>query len=360
MTIPYGRQAIRPDDIASVEKIMSSPWLTQGPMVPEFEQALADRVGARFAVAFTSATAALHGCTAVADIGPSDTVHTSPITFIASANCARYVGATPALLDIDPTTWNIDSRGIDVSVSALVAVDFAGLPMEWEGMTVRPRIVIEDASHALGADSTRGPVGNCAVADMTVFSFHPVKPITTGEGGMVTTNEHELAERLREFRSHGIRRADDSESWEYNAATLGYNYRMTEVQAALGLSQLTKLDSFISRRNELSDRYRALLIDLPVDLPPAASAGSTHGYHLFAIGVDNRREVFRGLRRAGIGVQVHYIPVHHHSVSSDISIPESGFPNAEAYYERAISLPLYPDLTFDEQDQVVTTLRELL
>ena len=360
MTIPYGRQSIGPDDIAVVEGVLSSPWLTQGPVVPEFEQAVADKVGARFAVAFTSATAALHGCTAVAEIGPGNTVHTSPITFIASANCARYVGATPALLDIDPSTWNIDPRGIDSNVSALVAVDFAGLPMEWEGMASRPRVIIEDAAHALGARAANGPVGNCAVADMTVFSFHPVKPITTGEGGMVTTNDPELAERLRAFRSHGIHRVDDPESWEYNAATLGYNYRMTELQAALGLSQLAKLDSFISRRNELADRYRELLADVPVDLPPAAPAGSTHGYHLFVIGVDNRRDVFRGLRRAGIGVQVHYIPVHHHSVSSDISIPESGFPNADAYYERAISLPLYPDLTFDEQDRVVKTLRELL
>ena len=360
MTIPYGRQSIGPDDIAAVEKIFSSPWLTQGPVVPEFEAAVAEKVGAQFAVAFTSATAALHGCTAAAGIKPGDTVYTSPITFIASANCARYVGATPALLDIDPSTWNIDPRDIDQRISALVAVDFAGLPMQWEGLTSRPRVIIEDADHALGARAAAGPVGNCAVADMTVFSFHPVKPITTGEGGMVTTNDPELAERLRSFRSHGIQRVDDPESWEYDAATLGYNYRMTELQASLGLSQLAKLDSFILRRNELADRYRELLGDLPIDLPPAAQADCTHGYHLFVIGVDNRREVFRGLRRAGVRVQVHYIPVHHHSVSSDLNIPEGGFPNAEAYYERAISLPIYPDLTFDEQDQVVKTLRDLL
>ena len=360
MTIPYGRQFISPDDIAAVERVMSSPWLTQGPVVPEFEQAVADKVGARFAVAFTSATAALHGCTAVSEIGPGDTVHTSPITFIASANCARYLGATPALLDIDPGTWNIDPRGIDTSVSVLVAVDFAGLPMEWEGMTSRPRVIIEDAAHALGASTASGPVGNCAVADTTVFSFHPVKPITTGEGGMVTTNDPELAERLREFRSHGIKRVNDPESWEYNAATLGYNYRMTELQAALGLSQLAKLDSFISHRNELADRYRELLADFPVDLPPAAPAGSTHGYHLFVIGVDNRREVFRKLRKAGIGVQVHYVPVHHHTISKDIAVPPEGFPHSDSYYERAISLPIYPDLTEAEQDLVVAALRDAL
>lgn len=360
MHIPYGRQSVNAQDIEAVERVLSSAWLTQGPAVPEFEAALADRVGARHAISFSSATAALHGAAAAAGLGPGQTVHTSPNTFIASANCARYVGATPALLDIDPHTWNIDTNLVDHSVSALVAVHFAGLPMELAQLPHRPQVIIEDASHALGTRSASEVVGECASSDMVVFSFHPVKPITTGEGGMVTTNSDELAERLRQFRSHGITRSEGADTWEYDAASLGFNYRMTDIQAALGSSQLRRLDSFLARRNELADRYRELLADLPVDLPPAAQSGGLHGYHLFVIGVDNRRDVFQSLRRAGIGVQVHYVPIHYHGVSTDILIPHGGFPHAEHYYARAISLPVFPDLTDEEQDYVVATLRSVL
>ena len=358
--IPYGRQSISSTDVAAVEAVLHSDWLTQGPAVPAFEEAVAERVGAKYAVAYSSATAALHGATAAAGLATGRTVHTSPITFIASANCARYVGAQPALLDIDPGTWNIDTSLVTDEVDALVPVHFAGLAMELSQLPHRPAVVIEDAAHALGATSGSGPVGNCAHSDMAVFSFHPVKPITTGEGGMVTTNDASLAEALRRFRSHGIVRSSEPDTWEYNAEAIGFNYRMTDIQAALGLSQLARLDSFIERRNELADRYRELLSDLPVDLPPAASPGAVHGYHLFVIGVDNRREVFRQLRQAGIGVQVHYVPVHHHDVSRDIRIPAGGFPAADAYYQRAISIPLYPDLTATEQDTVVETLRRIL
>ena len=360
MRIPYGRQSIHPDDITAVDAVLASDWLTQGPTVPAFEEAVANRVGAQFAVAFSSATAGLHAATAVSGLGPGDVVHTSPITFIASANCARYVGARPALLDIDARTWNTDISLIDDRVDSLVAVHFAGLPMELGHISNRPRIVIEDAAHALGSASSAGPVGNCADSDMAVFSFHPVKPITTGEGGMVTTNNEVLADALRTFRSHGIVRTDEPEGWEYDARGIGFNYRMTDIQAALGLSQLYKLDTFISRRNELADRYRELLQDLPVDLPPAATQGALHSYHLFVIAVDNRRDVFIKLRQAGIGVQVHYVPVHHHSVSADIDAPAEGFPIAEKYYERAISIPLFPDLTYKEQDFVVARLRDVL
>lgn len=360
MPIPYGRQSISPADIAAVEAVLQSDWLTQGPAVPAFEDAVAARVGAKYAVAYSSATAALHGAAAAAGLATGRTVHTSPVTFIASANCARYVGAQPALLDIDPGTWNIDTSLVTDEIDALVPVHFAGLAMELSQLPHRPAVVIEDAAHALGATSVSGPVGNCAHSDMAVFSFHPVKPITTGEGGMVTTNDASLAEALRRFRSHGIVRSNEPDTWEYNAESIGFNYRMTDIQAALGLSQLARLDSFIEQRNELADRYRELLSDLPVDLPPAAHPGAVHGYHLFVIGVDNRREVFQHLRQAGIGVQVHYVPVHHHDVSRDIAIPAGGFPAADAYYQRAISIPLYPDLTAAEQDTVVETLRRIL
>ena len=356
--IPYGRQHVDESDIAAVEKVLRSDWLTTGPAVPAFEDAVADYVGAEYAIAFSSATAALHGSCAAAGLGPGDVVHTSPLTFIASANCARYVGATPALIDIDPHTLNLDMTRVDASIEALIPVHYAGLPMQLSQLPDRPRVIIEDASHALGASSPDGPVGNCAFSDMCVFSFHPVKPITTGEGGMVTTNDADLARALREFRSQGIVRSEDPHSWEYDAATLGFNYRMTDIQAALGLQQLKRIDSFIGERNAIASRYREALTGSSVVLPPEAPPGSRHGYHLFAIQVEDRRRVFRELRERGIGVQVHYVPVHHHSVSSDITIPEEGFASADAAYERLISLPIYPGLSEREQDQVIDALRE--
>ena len=356
IVIPYGRQHIDDSDIAAVEKVLRSNWLTTGPAVPAFEDAVADYVGAEYAIAFSSATAALHGSCAAAGLGPGDVVHTSPLTFIASANCARYVGATPALIDIDPRTLNLDVRQVDASVEALIPVHYAGLPMHLSHLPNRPRVIIEDASHAFGASSPDGPVGNCAFSDMCVFSFHPVKPITTGEGGMVTTNDPDLARALREFRSHGIVRSDDPYSWEYDAETLGFNYRMTDIQAALGLQQLRRLDSFIDERNAIANSYREALTGSPVVLPPEAPPGSRHGYHLFAIQVEDRHRVFRELREREIGVQVHYVPVHHHSVSSDITIPEEGLASADAAYARLISLPIYPGLTDQEQQFVTASL----
>ncbi len=358
--IPYGRQHIDATDIAAVDKVLAGDWLTTGPAIDAFEEAVATYVGANHAVAFTSATAALHGSCAAGGLGPGDVVQTSPLTFIASANCARYVGAQPALIDIDPITLNLDMSQVDESVKALIPVHYAGLPMQLSQLPNRPRVIIEDASHALGASSPDGRVGNCTYSDMCVFSFHPVKPITTGEGGMVTTNDSGLAQALREFRSHGIVRSADPDSWEYNAATIGFNYRMTDIQAALGLQQLSRIDEFIERRNAIADRYRGALVDLPLTLPPAAPDGFRHGYHLFAIQVPDRRRVFRELRQRDIGVQVHYVPVHHHTVSADIEIPAAGFPAADAAYEGLISLPIYPDLTDEEQDQVIAALKEIL
>ncbi len=354
--IPYGRQSISDSDVQAVVNVLRGDWLTTGPSVDAFEARVADYVGAKHAIAFSSATAALHGATFAAGLGAGDVVHTSPLTFIASANCARYVGARPALIDVDPTTYNIDVARVDETIDSLVAVHYAGLPVAMDQFASRPRVVIEDASHALGARTPDGPVGNCARSDMCVFSFHPVKPITTAEGGMVTTNDDDLAQSLRMFRSHGIDRTPQIEPWAYDAVEVGYNYRLTDLQAALGSSQMLQLDSFIDRRNELADRYRRLLADLPIMLPPAAPDGYRHGYHLFAIRVRDRLKVFTGLRARGIGVQVHYVPVHHHTVSKDVLLPAGGVPVADEVYSGLISLPMYAGLTDADQDEVVAAL----
>ena len=355
--IPYGRQQVTQADIDAVSAVLAGDWLTTGPYVKAVEEQIAEYVGARFAVAFSSATAALHGAAHAAGLHAGDIVYTSPLTFIASANCARYVGAQPALIDIDSKTLNIDVNRVDDSVQALIPVHYAGLPVELDKLPTRPRVIIEDASHALGAHTPDGPVGNCARSDMCVFSFHPVKPLTTGEGGMVTTNDPALSEALRAFRSHGIDRTPTDEPWFYDAAELGFNYRLTDIQAALGSSQLTRLDAFIDRRNEIANTYREQLADLPVSLPPAAPEGYRHGYHLFSIQVSNRGEVFNNLRNQGIGVQVHYVPVHHHGVSRDLLIPAEGYPAADSAYAGLISLPIFPGLSDSDQQQVVEALK---
>ncbi len=358
--IPYGRQTVGDDDVAAVVEVLRGDWLTQGPTIQRFEEALAEVVDARHAVAFTSGTAALHGATAAAGLGPGDVVVTSPLTFMASANCARYVGASPALVDIDPATWNLDVAAVDPDVAAVVPVDFAGLPVDLAQLRPGRRIVIEDAAHSLGATTPDGPVGNCARSDMCCFSLHPVKPITTAEGGVVTTNDDELAERLRRFRTHDIVRVPERGGWYYEIAELAFNYRITDIQAALGLSQLGKLARFVERRNEIASRYRALLADLPVGLPPAAPDGFTHSYHLFPVLVERRREVFDGLRAAGIATQVHYVPIHHHPISVDIGLKPGDMPACDQVYERILSLPVYPTLTDADQDYVVETLKRLV
>lgn len=360
--IPYGKQSVDQSDLDEVIAVLRSDWLTQGPKIPEFEDAVAEYVGAKHAVAFSSATAALHGSMAVAEIGTGDTVVTSPLTFMASANCARYVGATPALVDIDPTTWNMDLTRIDRPMAGAVVVHYAGLPVDLGGASWkhRPRVVVEDASHALGASTPDGKVGNCAHSDMCCFSFHPVKPITTGEGGIVTTNDDRLAERLRAFRTHGIKRLPERGEWYYEISELGYNYRMTDISAALGISQLRRLDDFIRRRNEVASRYRLLLADLPVVLPPVAPSGFTHGYHLFAVLVRDRDRVFDELRQLGIGVQVHYVPVHHHPISKDVVILGGDLRNVDGVYNCLISLPEHPSLSDSDQDRVISMLSSSL
>jgi len=354
--IPYGRQSVDEDDIAAVVDVLRGDWLTQGPSIERFEEAVAQYVGAKFAVAYSSGTSALHGAAAAAGLGPGDVVATSPLTFMASANAARFVGAQPMLVDICKDTWNINMSAVPQDIQAVIPVHYAGLPVDLSGFKSNKQIIIEDAAHALGALTPDGPVGNCAHSDMCCFSFHPVKPITTAEGGMVTTNDPALAERLRLFRSHGIVRKPERGAWYYEIEELGYHYRMTDIQATLGASQMNKLEKFMTRRNEIANRYRELLSNAPIGLPAAAPNGFRHGYHLFPVLVENRRAVFDGMRDANIGVQVHYVPIHHHPISKDILQGASELPVCEEIYQRLISLPIHPTLTNEVQDFVVKTL----
>ncbi len=357
--IPYGRQLVDDDDIAAVAAALRSDWLTGGPALDAFEAELCAQTGARHAVAFANGTSALHGALAAAGIGPGDRVLTSPLSFVASANCARYVGAITDFVDIDPKTLNLDPAAVG-ACDALVAVHYAGLPVDLASMTTRPRVVVEDAAHALGASTPDGPVGNCARSDLCTFSFHPVKAITTGEGGAVTTNSDELADALRRFRSHGMVRHPEHGGWYYEVETLGYNYRLTDIQAALGTSQLAKLERFVGRRNELAQRYRNLLASLPVDLPPEAPPGVRHAYHLFAVRVPNRRAVYEAMHAGGIEVQVHYVPIYAHPLYAGAGRSGADYPETERAYAGLLSLPLFPGLTDAEQDRVVEELTRCL
>ncbi len=361
--IPYGHQHVDDDDIAAVVAVLKGDWLTRGPAVDHFEQRLCELTGARHAVAFANGTAALHGAAHAAGLGPGHTVATSPLSFAASANCVRYVGAAPRFVDIDPATLNVDPATLPAGLDGFVAVHYAGLPIELADLPTgddRPRVVIEDAAHALGASTPSGPVGNCAHSDLCCFSFHPVKVVTTGEGGAVTTNSDELAERLRTFRHHGIRPAPREGAWAYDIPELGYNYRLTDIQAALGASQLDKLDRFVDRRNQLADGYRRLLAEVAdgtgLVLPPAAAAGQRHAYHLFAVRVPDRARVHAALHEQGIAVQVHFVPTYHFGAYADLGLDRADFPATEAAYAGLLSLPLFPDLTDDDQQTVVDAL----
>jgi len=360
--IPYGHQSLDDDDVAAVVAVLKGDWLTQGPHIEEFEAALAHEVEARHAIAFSSGTAALHAAAAAAGWGPGDVVATSPLSFVASANCIRFVGAEPCFIDIEPGTLNLNPAAVPRDLAGLVAVHYAGLPVDLSRLAYRPRVIIEDAAHALGGVTPDGPVGNCARSDLCCFSFHPVKAITTGEGGAVTTNNDRLAGRLRTFRNHGMVKKPSEGAWYYEVEDLGYNYRLTDVQAALGTSQLAKLRSFIDRRNWLAARYRSRLGDVAeaypnrLVLPPAGPPGFLHAYHLFPIQVADRRRVFEALRDAGIGVQVHYVPIHRQPLYHG----SGSFPETDRAYEQLISLPLFPDLRDGEQDRVTAKLRELV
>ena len=383
--IPYGCHSIEQDDIDAVVEVLKSPWLTQGPTIPRFEAALAEHCQADFAVAVCNATAALHIACLAAGLGPGDRLWTSPNTFVASANCARYCGAEVDFVDIDPLTLNLDAsllaQKLEVAEASghlpkvVVAVAFAGQSCDMRaiaGLSERYGFtLIEDASHAVGASYLGRPVGCGDFAAMTIFSFHPVKIITSAEGGMVLTNRPELAERLRRLRSHGIT-GDPAQMnvpaqglWYYQQLELGFNYRMTDLHAALGLSQTARLDSFVARRRELAARYDRLLADLPLQLP-VAQAGAESAWHLYVVRLQleqikvSQREVFDALRAAGIGVNLHYIPVHLQPYYREQGFKDGDFPEAERYFGEALSLPLFPLLTEAQQDYVVEQLRNLV
>ena len=382
--IPYGRQSLDQADIDAVVAVLQSDWLTQGPTIERFEQAMADRCQADFAVAVCNATAALHIACLAAGLGPGDRLWTTPNTFLASANCGRYCGAEVDFVDIDPLTWNLDADALKARLEVaedngtlpkvLVAVAFSGQSCDMRLIAELAEryafTVIEDASHAVGASYAGRPVGCGDFAAMTVFSFHPVKIITSAEGGMVLTNRPELAERLQRLRSHGMTRDPQHMTeashgpWYYQQVELGFNYRITDLQAALGLSQLNKLDGFIERRRELAARYDRLLASLPLTLPsPQPEAESA--WHLYVVRLQldriklSHRQVFEGLRAAGVGVNLHYIPVHLQPYYRDLGFAEGDFPQAERYYAEAISLPMFPLLSDEQQDFVVEQLRRL-
>ena len=380
--IPYGRQIISEDDIRAVEAVLRSDHLTQGPVLPRFEAAVAARVGARHAVAVNSATSALHIACAALDLGPGDILWTSPVTFVASANCGRYCGAEVDFVDIDAETFNICADALEARLDAaaragrlpkvIVAVHMCGQSPDMARIADLARAhgvrIIEDASHSIGADYLGAPVGNCAHSDITVFSFHPVKIITTAEGGMALTGDAGLAARMERLRSHGITRDADLMThapdgpWYYQQLELGWNYRMTEMQAALGLNQMDRLDAFIARRRALAEAYDAALAGLPLRRP-GRQDGAASSWHLYVIRLDDpsrHRAVFEALRAAGIGVNLHYIPVHLQPYYRDMGFSPGDFPASEDYYARAISIPLHAGLSDAEQARVVAVLTEAL
>ncbi|MCE9550490.1 MAG: UDP-4-amino-4,6-dideoxy-N-acetyl-beta-L-altrosamine transaminase [Betaproteobacteria bacterium] len=378
-TIPYGRQSISDEDALAVIETLRSDWLTQGPAIECFERVVADYCGAKYAVAVSSATAALHIACLAAGVGPGRSLWTSPNTFVASANCARYCWGEVDFVDIDPQSLNMDVRLLEEKLEraeqqgrlpqVIVPVDFAGQSCEMASIRQLANrygvTVIEDASHAIGGEYQGRKVGSGLHADMTVFSFHPVKIVTTGEGGMVLTNRHDLYEKLVRLRSHGITRQPEymqnpsHGDWYYEQIELGYNYRITDIQAALGVSQMRRIDNFIARRREIADEYDRALADLPL-VTPWRHPDVMSAWHLYVIQLNNpdlRAAVFKKMREAGILVNVHYIPVHTQPYYRKLGFKTGDFRIAETYYQRAISLPMFPALQADEQAYVVETLR---
>jgi len=383
--IPYGRQSINEADIQAVVDVLRSDFITQGPAIERFEKTVADYCGAQYAVAVSSATAALHVACLTAGLGPGDRLWTSPVTFVASANCGLYCGATVDFVDIDPHTYNMSVSALEQKLQAakesdtlpkvVIPVHLAGQSCQMEAIQRLAKeygfTVIEDASHAIGGSYQHKKTGSCQYSDMAVFSFHPVKIITTGEGGMILTNNPGLAEKLRLLRSHGITR-DPSQMenepdgpWAYEQIALGFNYRMTDIQAALGTSQMRRIDDFTQRRHELAERYNQKLADQPVILP-FQHPDCHSAFHLYIIRLKtgeirlNHKQVFTALRDAGIGVNLHYIPVHTQPYYRKLGFKTGDFPAAEAYYSEAISLPLFYDLNEAEQDNVISAVKAML
>ncbi len=381
--IPYGRQDICEEDIAVVESILRSDFLTQGPAVPSFEAAVAGRVGASRAVAFSSGTAGLHGALKAMGVGHGDLVWTSPITFVASANAARYCGAKVDFVDVDGETVTLCPLALERKLEkaraegqlpkVVIPVHFGGQSCDMKAISALAHEfgfrVLEDAAHALGGEYDGQPVGDCRFSDATMFSFHPVKIVTSGEGGVVTTNDPELADFMLEFRSHGITRDAermvnvDEGPWYYEQRHLGYHYRMTDIQAALGESQMKRLDEFVARRRDLAAVYDERFQTLSdVVVPLGRSSDALSAWHLYVVRLKldglktDRRTVFEAMREAGIGVNVHYIPVHHQPSFERFGFKRGDFPVAESYYENCITLPMFPGLSESDVSRVVETL----
>ncbi|EMS79531.1 UDP-4-amino-4,6-dideoxy-N-acetyl-beta-L-altrosamine transaminase [Desulfotignum phosphitoxidans] len=383
--IPYGRQHITQADIDAVVNVLQSDFLTQGPKVPAFERAVADRVGAKHAVAVNSGTSALHVACLALGLGPGDILWTSPITFVASANCALYCGARVDFVDIDPLTYTMCPKALEEKLEQakkknrlpkiVIPVHLCGQPCNMKAIFDLSQKygfkIIEDACHALGAEYRGFSIGSCSYSEISVFSFHPVKIITTAEGGMAVTNDSDLAARMARLRSHGITREPELMThepdgpWYYQQIDLGFNFRMTDIQAALGLSQLARLDAFVSRRRELAKRYDLLLADLPVILPQQNPDGMS-AWHLYVIRLQlgrihqSRKQVFKSMRDKGIGVNLHYIPVHLQPWYRALGFETGQFPKSEQYYREALTLPLFYAMTEQEQDRVVASLQNAI
>lgn len=379
--IPYSKQEIYNDDIASVVEVLRSDWLTQGPTIPKFEQAIANKVHAKYGIATNAATSALHIACLSLELGPEDWLWTSPISFVASANCALYCGAKVDFVDIDPRTFNMSIEALTIKLNkaeqvgklpkVIVPVHFAGQSCDMESIYKLSKQygfkIIEDASHAIGGKYKEYNVGSCHYSDITVFSFHPVKIITSGEGGIALTNDKVLAEQMFRLRSHGITRnrldmmEDPEGAWVYEQLELGFNYRMSDIHAALGLNQLLKLDAIIEKRNHLASIYNDELVSLPLSLQKLIN-GVLSTWHLYVIRVSEtkRLELFKKMQAEGVGVNVHYIPIHLQPYYRKQGFKKGQFPNAEQYYKEAITLPLFPALTEQQQEFVIKIIKSVL
>lgn len=383
--IPYGKQDITQADIDAVVGVLKSDFLTQGPQVPAFERALMDVTGTHYALAVNSATSALHIACLALGLGEGDSLWTTPITFVASANCGLYCGAKVDFVDIDPTTYNLCPKALEQKLivaknlgtlpKVLVAVHLCGQPCDMKAIHALSKEygfkIIEDASHAIGGRYLEQPIGSCEYSDITVFSFHPVKIVTTAEGGAALTNSKALADKMVLYRSHGITRDEalmentSHGGWYYEQVDLGFNYRMTELQAALGVSQISRLEEFVAARHKLAERYNDKLASLPIVLPYQLP-NTYSGLHLFVIRLNlgeiskTHKQVFDELRESGIGVNLHYIPVHLQPYYQKMGFKQGDFPHAEAYYANAISVPMFHGMTYEQQDEVISKLTQIL